>query len=125
MIFVFDENTSLNLVSFMQQMGASNILHLNELYERGTLDTNFLPALAEQGKVLVTSDVAMRKAHKSIMETHKVKALFLPKEYSASWLLWDQAVFLFRYWPTIAKEAEKLRDLSVKLISINGRLNDF
>jgi hypothetical protein len=124
MNFVFDENTSRPLVDLMKHMGAANICHLLEHYPSGTKDPEFLPWVAAQNYVLVTCDRAMRKAHKDVMEKHKVKALFLPRAYAETYDGWKQAEFMFKYWLKIAMSAERLKYLSTKVVTINGNLND-
>ena len=124
MNFVFDENTSRPLVNFMKHMGAANICHLLEYYPSGSKDTEFLPWVAAQDYVLVTCDKAMRKAHKDVMEKHRVKALFLPRPYAENYNGWQQSEFMFKYWLKIAEEAERLRYLSTKVVTVNGKLND-
>lgn len=124
MNFVFDENTSRPLVDLMKHMGAGNICHLLEHYPSGTKDTVFLPWIAAEGFVLVTCDKAMLKAHKDIMEKHKVKALFLPKAYADTYDGWKQAEFMFKYWLKIATAAQGFRYLETKIVTVNGNLND-
>lgn len=124
MTFVFDENTSEPLIVFMRRIGATNIHHITEYLPVGTLDPDILPYVAKRNMILVTCDKAMRKAHKDILEKHRVKVLFLPKAYAEKWTIWEQATFMFRYWRNIAEAAEHLRHLSVKLVSETGKLND-
>lgn len=124
MIFLFDENTSKHLVDFMYQMGAINIRHLQEFYPQGTKDPEFLPYVAEEGMILVSADKAMRKAHKELLKQHNVKVLFLPSAYVEKWTIWEQAIFMFRYWREIEEAVQRLKSLTTKDVSLTGKLND-
>lgn len=100
-MYLFDENTSPKLVAYMRECGAADVTHLSEVYARGTLDPELIPAIAEAGYILVTNDQAMRDEHSALLEQSRIKALFLPPGW-ADMRRWGQSAFIFRYWPTIA-----------------------
>ena len=51
--------------------------HVSEHFKDGTNDPDFLPFVGERGRVLVSGDAAMRKAHATVLAANNVKALFL------------------------------------------------
>ena len=120
-MYLFDENTSERIVLFMRDLGDTEVLHLSEVFQRGTLDPDLIPQVAAYGYVLVTNDQAMRKEHRALLNQHSVAALFLPPKY-ADLGRWKQAEFLIRYWPYIRKQAELNPWLGLMRIDNTGNL---
>lgn len=78
-IFFVDENLGKQLVDALRLLGHPNIIHLEEMFEKGTPDEIWLNCIGEKGYCLITKDKKIRKnpKEKVALLKHNIVAFYL------------------------------------------------
>ena len=80
--FFVDENYGRNLVQGLRELGYTNVQHLLETFEAGTIDEQWLEYVGKHGYALITKDKNIRKnpKEKTALLKHKIVAFYLGGE---------------------------------------------
>jgi predicted nuclease of predicted toxin-antitoxin system len=105
MKFFFDNNLSILLVKGMKEFG-EDVIHLKEIFEEKTEDSEWLKDIGEKRYILITKDLRIRHnpAEIEALRKYKVGAFFLGGKNLNRCRLIQQVV---RNWPRIKELAEK------------------
>jgi hypothetical protein len=81
--FFFDNHHAPEIVEILRKAEV-DARHLREEFAEGTLDTVWIPQVAERGWILITGDhkIARRKEEKRIFRQVRLTTFFLSKEYN-------------------------------------------
>ena len=91
-----------------------DIEHLQERFPENFEDVNWIPIVAAEGRIILTSDSEMkrRKTEAAVLRDNNAIAFFFMKGF-ANHRIWRQAELLCKYWPAILETAEtaKAKDM--------------
>lgn len=107
MTFFFDNNISPNMAHAMALLdGECNIIHLQDQFQDGTKDKDWLPQVGDNGYILVTRDrrITKRRAELETYKRHKVGAFILTGKNLG---IWAQVKQLILAWENMKRFAEK------------------
>jgi predicted nuclease of predicted toxin-antitoxin system len=107
MNFFFDNNISLNMARAMELLDIECcVRHLQEQFEEGTKDEEWLPFVGDNGYILVTRDkkITKRKGELEAYKRHKVGAFILTGKNMP---IWAQVKQLILSWEKMKNLAEK------------------
>jgi hypothetical protein len=94
---------------------------LKEIYPPDTLDSTWMPLVAEENWIAVTDDnyILRRPAERKLLVRLKLRAVFLPGPF-ANLGMWQQVVKIGSWWPDILEACADLQPgacLQVKMKS--------
>lgn len=107
MKFFFDNNISRNMAHAMELLDVGcRVLHLQDQFEEGTKDEDWLPFVGNNGYILVTRDkkITKRRAELEAYKRHKVGAFILTGKKLS---IWAQVKQLILAWEKMKILAEK------------------
>lgn len=126
MTFFFDECVSKNIAEALNCLVKPTvILHLRHEFEEGAGDAEWIPIAGENGWVIVTTDGRIRKnsAEQEALEAANVISVFIFKEYPR-WGIWDQVVWMVKYWPKIEGQAKKAQRGTTFYVNARGKITE-
>ncbi|HEX5322207.1 MAG TPA: hypothetical protein VFW40_00375, partial [Capsulimonadaceae bacterium] len=121
-MYLFDENTSYKLISFMNRIGIRDADSLVRAYVTGTKDEDLIPRLARDRHLLVTNDQKMKTEHRALLQQYGVRVLFLPEGYS-EWGRLGQAEFIIGRWRRITSQIDALPNIQLLRVNKYGRVS--
>ena len=118
MKFFIDNNLGPQLADGMKGFG-ENVMHLQDEFPPGTIDTEWIPYVGKNNLFLVTRDlkVRWRPYERKALKEHKVGVFFLGGKNRTKCQLIQQLV---RHWPRMKEYAKKERRPFAFVISPRG-----
>ncbi len=122
--YLFDENTSPNLVKILNRLGDRRVKHIGDVFGRGHPDLLWIPIAAERDFTYVTMDHRQMRdaAEAAVISSAGARALFLPLVL-ATRDRWDQALWFLRFWRGVRVQADALAPGEVRFVDLRGRLS--
>jgi len=119
--FFFDNCVPIGLVHILRILGVSAV-HLSERMDPTTADDTWIPQVAAEGRIIVTSNDWPHKepAMDKIVQQVRATVVYLPMHRDQK--LWQQAEYLVRHWPRITQELEAARRPGFFRATEKGRL---
>jgi len=121
--YFFDNCIAPSLAKAISALG-QDVIHLRDKFAPDTPDEIWLPAMASEGRHVVTceADLYKRTDQRKILRDARLVCFVLPKTF-ASHGFWEQAKYIVSYWPKIrdvaATEAEPGQ---FWLLQLNGKI---
>lgn len=122
MTFFFDNTFPPQVAQILKIMDVE-ALHLQDIFEPGIDDVDWIPRAGEEGWVVVTGDLGIHKkpAERLKLESANVVTLFLHKGFTKQ-KIWEQVAFITRHWPEIERAVAKMKRGSSVLVGPNGKI---
>ena len=120
-MYFFDNNFSRLIVNILKELGV-DASHLTEHMAASTPDEEWMPKVAAEGWVAVTTDYMIYKnaAQRSVLVNHNLQTVFFPNGY-VNRPRWDQAIFVVKHWQSIQKSVDHENYILLR-INDNGKV---
>jgi hypothetical protein len=102
--------------------------HATERWPNGADDVDWIPIIARENQIIITTDHAQRKtrgktqAEAVALMNYGAMGFYLSKGYVKSGR-WDQVWQFFKYWPLIKEKARKANPGDVFDVAQNGNID--
>ena len=116
----FDENLGIQLVLGLRGFGEEEVIHLTEIFDKGTKDVDWLPYVGQNGYTLITVDknIRRRPQERGAFLHHNVGAIFLAGKSMSRWNRIQQIV---RAWHKIEAIVDREQPPFAFILRRSGR----
>lgn len=121
--FFVDENFGTNLVTGLRDLGYTNIEHLTETFDPGTIDEIWLDYVGKKGYILITKDKKIRKnpKEKATLIKHKIVAFYLGGSQMGTKDISKQLINAWNKMEDTARRQKKKRIAGAFIVRRGGR----
>jgi predicted nuclease of predicted toxin-antitoxin system len=112
------------LAEMLRTLGV-DVQHLSERMARDSKDVDWIPVVAKEGLVAVTTDNRINSPpqEKGALHAAQLHVVFLAGGVS-NLIFWEQAKFVITHWPAIEKAAERMKAGECCRVTMSGKVED-
>jgi len=125
-VFLVDENLGINLVAGLRSFGHSNVEHVLENFDPGTIDEVWLKYAGEHGYAIITKDKNIRKnpLEKAMLKKYNIVAFYLGGKQAGTTDIGKQLMIAWDKMEACAKRQQKKGIAGAFRINLHGRIEE-
>lgn len=122
--YLADAHISGKLIKILRHVGEKSILSVQKVFAEGVNDEVWIPKATERGFVCITYDRRMlgNDAILPFLIEAEARVIFIGSHLARA-KLWDQALWMLRYWRKIRQYATSLQAGQCIRVHKNGRIS--